>query len=109
MSFFFALKYGLKNLCFFLSAGRTWSEAALKKVQVMYLSAKMFRTNEQHDQLRNSEQSRQNAEDWAKKLLVIEEDRAKQEQEMYAKKMKLLDVKMRYWECKLNAEFPNES
>ena len=69
----------------------------------------MFRTNEQHDQLRNSEQSRQNAEDRAKRLLVIEEDRAKREQEMYAKKMKLLDVKIHYWECKLNAEFPNES
>ena len=75
----------------------------------MYLLAEMFRTNEQRDQLRNSEQSRQNAEDWAKRLLVIEEDRVKREQEMYAKKMKLLDVKMRYWECKLNAEFPNES
>ena len=84
--FFFALKCGLKNLCFFLSAGRTWSEAALKKAQVMYLSAEMFRTNEQRDQLRNSEQSRQNAEDRAKRLLVIEEDRAKREQEMYAKK-----------------------
>ena len=75
----------------------------------MYLSAEMFRTNEQCEQLRNSEQSRQNAEDRAKRLLVIEEDRAKREQEMYAEKMKLLDVKMHYWECKLNAEFPNES
>ena len=75
----------------------------------MYLSAEMFRTNEQREQLRNSEQSRQNAEDWAKRLLVIEKDRAKREQEMYVKKMKLLDVQMRYWECKLNAEFANES
>ena len=75
----------------------------------MYLSAEMYRTNEQRDQLRNSEQSRQNAEDRAKRLLVIEEARAKREQEMYAKKMKLLDVKMHYWECKLKSEFPNES
>ena len=74
----------------------------------MYLSAKMYRTSEQRDQLRNSEQSRQNAEDRAKRLLVIEEARAKREQEMYAKKMKLLDVKMHYWECKLKSEFPNE-
>ena len=107
--FFFALKCGLKNLFFFLSADHTWSEAALKKAQVMYLLAKMFRTNEQCDQLRNSEQSRQNAEDRAKRLLVIEEDHAKREQEMHTKKMKLLDVKMHYWECKLNAEFANES
>ena len=75
----------------------------------MFLSAKMYRTSEQHDQLRNSEQSRQNAEDRAKRLLVIEEARAKREQEMYVKKMKLLDVKMHYWECKLKSEFPNES
>jgi len=75
----------------------------------MYLSAEMYRTSEQRDQLRNSEQSRQNAEDRAKRLLVIEEARAKREQEMYAKKMKLLDVKMHYWECKLKSEFPNES
>ena len=75
----------------------------------MYLSAEMYRTSEQHDQLRNSEQSRQNAEDRAKRLLVIEEAHAKREQEMYAKKMKLLDVKMHYWECKLKSEFPNES
>ena len=68
----------------------------------------MYRTSEQRDQLRNSEQSRQNAEDRAKRLLVIEEARAKREQEMYAKKMKLLDVKMHYWECKLKSEFPNE-
>lgn len=74
----------------------------------MYLSAEMYRTSEQRDQLRNSEQSRQNAEDRAKRLLVIEEARAKREQEMYAKKMKLLDVKMHYWECKLKSEFPNE-
>ena len=74
----------------------------------MYLSAEMYRTSEQRDQLRNSEQSRQNAEDRAKRLLVIEEARAKREQEMYAKKMKLLDVKMQYWECKLKSEFPNE-
>ena len=52
----------------------------------MYLSAEMYRTSEQRDQLRNSEQSRQNAEDRAKRLLVIEEARAKREQEMYAKK-----------------------
>ena len=75
----------------------------------MYLSAEMYQTSEQCDQLRNSEQSRQNAEDRAKRLLVIEEARAKREQEMYAKKMKLLDVKMHYWECKLKSEFPNES
>ena len=75
----------------------------------MYLSAEMYRTSEQRDQLRNSEQSRQNAEDRAKRLLVIEEARAKREQEMYVKKMKLLDVKMHYWECKLKSEFPNES
>ena len=75
----------------------------------MYLSAEMYRTNEQHDQLRNLEQSRQNAEDRAKRLLVIEEARAKREQEMYAKKMKLLDIKMHYWQCKLKADFPNES
>ena len=75
----------------------------------MYLSAEMYRTSEQRDQLRNSEQSRQNAEDRAKRLLVIEEARAKREQEMYAKKMKLLDVKMQYWECKLKSRFPNES
>ena len=75
----------------------------------MYLSAEMYRTSEQRDQLRNSEQSRQNAEDRAKRFLVIEEARAKREQEMYAKKMKLLDVKMHYWECKLKSEFPNES
>ena len=75
----------------------------------MYLSAEMYRTSEQRDQLRNSEQFRQNAEDRAKRLLVIEEARAKREQEMYAKKMKLLDVKMHYWECKLKSEFPNES
>ena len=68
----------------------------------------MYRTSEQRDQLRNSEQSRQNAEDRAKRLLVIEEARAKREQEIYAKKMKLLDVKMHYWECKLKSEFPNE-
>ena len=68
----------------------------------------MYRTSEQRDQLRNSEQSRQNAEDRAKRLLVIEEARAKREQEMYAKKMKLLDVKMHYLECKLKSEFPNE-
>ena len=74
----------------------------------MYLSAEMYQTSEQRDQLRNSEQSRQNAEDRAKRLLVIEEARAKREQEMYAKKMKLLDVKMHYWECKLKSEFPNE-
>ena len=74
----------------------------------MYLSAEMYRTSEQRDQLRNLEQSRQNAEDRAKRLLVIEEARAKREQEMYAKKMKLLDVKMHYWECKLKSEFPNE-
>ena len=75
----------------------------------MYLSAEMYRTSEQRDQLRNSEQSRQNAEDRAKRLLVIEEARAKREQEMYTKKMKLLDVKTHYWECKLKSEFPNES
>ena len=75
----------------------------------MYLSAEMYRTSEQRDQLQNSEHSRQNAEDRAKRLLVIEEARAKREQEMYAKKMKLLDVKMHYWECKLKSEFPNES
>ena len=75
----------------------------------MYLSAEMYRTSEQRDQPRNSEQSRQNAEDRAKRLLVIEEACAKREQEMYAKKMKLLDVKMHYWECKLKSEFPNES
>ena len=69
----------------------------------------MYRTNEQHDQLRNSEQSRQNAEDRAKRLLIIEEAHAKREQEMYVKKMKLLDVKMHYWQCKLKADFPNES
>ena len=74
----------------------------------MYLSAEMYRTSEQRDQLRNSEQSRQNAEDRAKRLLVIEEARAKREQEMYTKKMKLSDVKMHYWECKLKSEFPNE-
>ena len=74
----------------------------------MYLSAKMYRTSEQCDQLRNLEQSRQNAEDRAKRLLVIKEAHAKGEQEMYAKKMKLLDVKMHYWECKLKSEFPNE-
>ena len=74
----------------------------------MYLCAEMYQTSEQRDQLRNSEQSRQNAEDRAKRLLVIEEVRAKREQEMYAKKMKLLDVKMHYWECKLKSEFPNE-
>ena len=68
----------------------------------------MYQTSEQRDQLRNSEQSRQNAEDRAKRLLVIEEARAKREQEMYMKKMKLLDVKMHYWECKLKLEFPNE-
>ena len=75
----------------------------------MYLSAEMYRRNEERDQLRNSEQSRQNAEDRAKRLLVIEEAHAMREQEMYAKKMKLLDVKMHYWECKLKSEFPNES
>ena len=52
----------------------------------------MYRTNEQCDQLQNTEQSRQNAEDRAKRLLIIEEDHAKREQEMYGKKMKLLDV-----------------
>ena len=52
----------------------------------MYLLAEMYRTNEQCDQLRNSEQSRQNAEDRAKRLLIIEEARAKREQEMYARK-----------------------
>ena len=56
----------------------------------MYLSAEMYRTSEQRDQLRNSEQSRQNAEDRAKRLLVIEEARAKREQEMYAKKNKAI-------------------
>ena len=75
----------------------------------MYLSAEMYRTSEQRDQLQNLEQSRQNAEDRAKRLLVIEEARAKREQEMYAKKMKLLDVQMHYWECKLKSEFPNKS
>ena len=75
----------------------------------MYLSAEMYRTSEQRDQLRNSEQSRQNAEDRAKRLLVIEEARAKREQENVREKMKLLDVKMHYWECKLKSEFPNES
>ena len=73
----------------------------------MYLSAEMYRTSEQCDQLQNSEQSRQNAEDRAKRLLVIEEAHAKREQEMYTKKVKLLDVKMHYWECKLKSEFPN--
>ena len=58
----------------------------LKKAQVMYLLAEMYRTSEQRDQLRNSEQSRQNAEDRAKRLLVIEEAHAKREQEMYVKK-----------------------
>ena len=52
----------------------------------MYLSAEMYRTSEQRDQLRNLEQSRQNAEDRTKRLLVIEEAHAKREQEMYAKK-----------------------
>ena len=79
-----------------------------QKLHLRKLSAEMYRTSEQRDQLRNSEQSRQNAEDRAKRLLVIEEARAKREQEMYAKKMKLLDVKMHYWECKLKSEFPNE-
>ena len=98
----------LAYICFHFSlAGRTWSQAALNKAQITYLSSELLRINEQRAQLRNNEQSSKQAEERADRLMVIEERRAKREEECHAKKMKLLDIQISYWERKSKQDFPN--
>ena len=88
-------------------AGRTWSQAALNKAQITYLSSELLRINEQRTQLRNNELSSKQAEERAKRLINIEGDRVKREAEYHAKKMKLLDIQISYWERKTNEDFPS--
>ena len=38
----------------YFAAGRMWFEAGLKKAQVQYLSAELFRISQQRDNMRNS-------------------------------------------------------
>ena len=95
-------------ICFHFSlAGRTWSQAALNKAQITYLSSELLRINEQHAQLRNNEQSSKQAKERANRLIVIEEHRAKREAEYHVKKMKLLDIQISYWERKTKQDFPS--
>ena len=58
----------------------------LRKLKLCICQPKCTEQMSNVTKLQNSEQSRQNAEDRAKRLLVIEEARAKREQEMYVKK-----------------------
>ena len=88
----------------YFQAGRTWSEAGLKKAQVQYLSADMFRISHQCD-------SMQKAQSRADRLIELEEERVKREVEcakrdhacdqreisLHEKKMELLNLKIDYW------------
>ena len=87
---------------FFFSflAGRTWTDSGLKRAQVQYLSAEMWRTKQQREQMRNSEAVLLKSEERATRLLQIEEDRAKREEELHKKQMTLLDLKIKYYSDK---------
>lgn len=74
-----------------------WSEAGLKKAQVQYLSADMFRISHQRDSMRKA-QSR------ADRLMELEEECAKRDDAreqreiaLHEKKMELLNLKIDYW------------
>ena len=71
------------------------------------MSRELCRINEQRAQLRNNEESRKQADERADTLLVLEQKHAEREEEHHAKKMKLLDIQIAYWERKTNQEFPS--
>ena len=94
--------------CFFsFLAGRTWTDSGLKRAQVQYLSAEMWRTKQQREQMRNSEAVFLKSDERATRLLQIEEERAKREEErakreeeLHKKQMTLLDLKIKYYSDK---------
>lgn len=69
----------------------------MKKAQVQYLSAEMYRITQQREQMRNSEKAFQKSEERAIRLLEIEEARAKREEERHKKELELLDLKIKFW------------
>ena len=67
---------------------------------MQYLSAELFRITQQREHMRKLEEVSANSEIRAKRLIELEEERAKREVERYEKEMELLQLKINYWKRK---------